>query len=469
MLLLRVSFIGFMAALLVSWPAFAQAKRVLPQSADQVQLSYAPIVKQTAPAVVNVYATKITQQSVSPFANDPFFQRFFGGNSPFFQSRPRQSQSLGSGVMIDGAGVVLSNSHVVSGADNIRISLSSGREYDVDLVLDDPRTDLAVLRIKNPDREFPALEFGNSDNLEVGDLVLAIGNPFGVGQTVTSGIISALARTGIQTDDYGFFIQTDAAINPGNSGGALVDMSGRLVGINSAIFTRSGGSLGIGFAIPANMAKVVAEAGMNGGVFERPWMGVALQDMTSDLANSLGIDPPHGVLITEIAENSPANEAGLQSGDVILAIDDVKIENIGAFGFRMATKPAKGFTRVQILRDGRYRDFEVALAPKPTNTGNEVSISGESRFTGVSARDLTPQIAESFGLSFSTKGVVIVDVRRNSPAGALGLRPGDVILALNGQEIESAQMFADLVSSRANSWEIVMHRDGRTVRYVVRG
>lgn len=447
----------------------AAVERVVPQNAVELQLSYAAIVKQAAPAVVNVYATKITQQNVSPFSNDPFFQRFFGRSSPFFQSRPRESQSLGSGVIIDPSGVVLSNSHVVSGADNIRIALSNGREYDVDLVLDDPKTDLAVLRIKKPDQDFTFLEFGDSDALEVGDLVLAIGNPFGVGQTVTSGIISALGRTGIETSDYGFFIQTDAAINPGNSGGALVDMSGRLVGVNSAIFTRSGGSLGIGFAIPANMARVVADAGVHNRAIDRPWMGVALQDVNSDLADSLGIDPPYGALITEVADDSPAQLAGLQSGDVILSIDDVKIENTGAFSFRMATKPAVGTTKVEFTRNRQIRRVDVALSPRLENSGGEVTISGDSRFSGASARDLTPQLAESLGLPFSATGVVIIDVRRNSPAAALGLLPGDVIFSLNGAEIQNAESFLDRASTRQNSWEIVMQRDGRTLRYVVRG
>ncbi len=250
-----------------------QKERQVPVDRAQIEFSYAPIVKNAAPSVVNVYATTVTQSTPSPFANDPFFQRFFG-NGPGFQGRPRTSQSLGSGVIIDSSGVILTNHHVIAGATDIKITASDGREYAVDLALDDPKTDLAVLKVKNAGgRTFKALPIGDSDSLQVGDLVLAIGDPFGVGQTVTSGIVSALARTGVETSDYSFFIQTDAAINPGNSGGALIDMQGQLVGINSAIFTQSGGSVGIGFAIPSNMARVVATAALSGTGLVRPWLG----------------------------------------------------------------------------------------------------------------------------------------------------------------------------------------------------
>ncbi|WP_299640854.1 trypsin-like peptidase domain-containing protein, partial [Devosia sp.] len=268
----------------------AEAKTV-PATRTEVQLSFAPVVKSVTPSVVNVYATTISQQATSPFLSDPFFQQFFGGgDSPFMDSRPQKSQSLGSGVIVDGAGIILTNHHVVDGATDIRVATTDGNEYAVNLLLDDPKTDLAVLKVKDPKGgTFPALPFADSDQLEVGDLVLAIGNPFGVGQTVTSGIVSALARTGVESDNYEFFIQTDAAINPGNSGGALVDLQGRLVGVNTAIVSRSGGSVGIGFAIPANMAKLVAETGISGGALVRPWFGARMQPVTADLADSLGL------------------------------------------------------------------------------------------------------------------------------------------------------------------------------------
>lgn len=453
----------------ISSAAMAQERR-LPQSADEVQLSYAPIVREVAPAVVNVYATTIRQQQVSPFANDPFFQRFFGRDSPFFQSRPRESQSLGSGVVIADDGVILTNSHVVSGATDIRIAFTNGREYGVDLILDDPQTDLAVLRIQRPDRSFPALEFGDSDSLEVGDLVLAIGNPFGVGQTVTSGIVSALARTGVQTSDYGFFIQTDAAINPGNSGGALVDMQGRLVGVNSAIFTRSGGSLGIGFAIPANMARVVARAGLNGGAIVRPWLGVALQQVSFDIANSLGIDPPRGALVTQIAPESSAARAGLRSGDVILAMDDVAINDIGGFNYRLATKDVGGVAQLTIIRDGREISVEVGLEALPKRlSSQQIEVSGNTRFAGVTAEALSPALADELGLSFDTEGIVIVNVAANSPAAAFGLRRGDIVRSLNGEEITTLRQFGELASTRPRGWRMVLQRGNQVIRSFVSG
>lgn len=445
-------------------------ERRLPQSAEEVQLSYAPIVRDVAPAVVNVYATTIRQQAVSPFANDPFFQRFFGGESPLFRSRPRESQSLGSGVVIDADGIVLTNSHVVSGATDIRIAFTNGREYQVDLVLDDPQTDLAVLKIQRPDRAFPALTFGDSDGLEVGDLVLAIGNPFGVGQTVTSGIVSALARTGVQTSDYGFFIQTDAAINPGNSGGALVDMQGRLVGVNSAIFTRSGGSLGIGFAIPANMARVVVNAALNGGQIVRPWLGVALQEVSFDIANSLGIDPPRGALITQIADNSSAQRADLQSGDVILAVDGVAINDIGGFNYRLATKEVGGTAELQIIRNGRELLVDVDLEALPERLlSQQIEISGNTRFAGVTAEELSPGLADELGLPFESEGIVVVDVASNSPAAGFGLRRGDIIRSLNGEDITTLRRFGELASTRPRGWRIVIQRGNQVIRSFVSG
>ncbi len=459
----------FVALALISPLQATAQERRLPQSQGELQLSYAPIVREVAPAVVNVYATTLTRQNISPFANDPFFNRFFGRNNPF-QSRPRESQSLGSGVIVDSSGVILTNSHVVSGATDIRIALTDGREYNVDLVLDDEKTDLAVLKIRDPDREFPALSFGDSDRLEVGDLVLAIGNPFGVGQTVTSGIVSALARTGVETSDYGFFIQTDAAINPGNSGGALVDMQGRLVGVNSAIFTRSGGSLGIGFAIPANMAKVVANAGLNGGEIIRPWFGVALQDINTDIADSLGLEAPHGALIAEVAKDSPAEAAGLKSGDVIIAIDGLEVADSRAFNFRLATKQVGGTAEVTFIRQGQPQTVAVALKAYADGApGQQVQISGNTRFAGVIAQQLTPNLAQEYGMSFEAEGIVITDVAPNSPADAMGLRKGDVILSLNGEEMKDLDRFGKLASSRQRGWQIVLQRGNQVIRSFVSG
>ena len=357
----------------------------------------------------------------------------------------------------------------MSGADDIRIALSGGREYPVTLLLDDPKSDLAVLQIDNANgKTFPALSFAESDNLEVGDLVLAVGNPFGVGQTVTSGIVSALARTGVETANFDYFIQTDAAINPGNSGGALVNLKGELVGINTAIFTRSGGSVGIGFAIPATMVRTVARAGENGGVLVRPWFGARLQEVTTDIADSLSIDPPHGALITEIAADSPAAKAGLQAGDAIVQIDGVDVDAPQGFDFRFATKDIGTTTKLTFVRSGQTYETDVAIAAAP-KSGETADITGNTRFAGTTVEVLTPALAQEMGLPFDETGIVVSRVAEGSPADRMGLRAGDIIVAINGQRINEVGTFKSLVSTRTNGWQIVIQRDGQTIQSFVSG
>src|SRR5437762_13364931 len=304
----------------------AQDRRV-PASPADIRLSYAPIVQRVQPAVVNVYAGK-TVQNRNPLLDDPLFRRFFGVPG----QQPEQMQrSLGSGVMVDASGLVVTNNHVIEGADQVKISLADKREFEAEIVLKDSRTDLAVLRVQDGREKFATLDFANSDELLVGDVVLAIGNPFGVGQTVTHGIVSALARTQVGITDYQFFIQTDAAINPGNSGGALVDMTGKLAGINTAIFSRSGGSQGLGFAIPANMVRVVVASAKSGGkAVKRPWLGAKLQAVTPEIAETLGLRLPTGALVASVASGSPAAKAGLKLSDLIVGIDGQTIDDPNA-------------------------------------------------------------------------------------------------------------------------------------------
>ncbi len=447
----------------------ANAERQLPQSEGQIKLSFAPVVSAVAPSVVNVYATRIEQRTVSPFANDPFFSRFFGDQ--YFQTRPRESRSLGSGVIVEGSGVILTNSHVINGATDIRIALNDGREFAVDVVVEDTQTDLAVLRVREPrGATFPAITFADSDALLVGDLVLAIGNPFGVGQTVTSGIVSGLARTGVEATDYEFFIQTDAAINPGNSGGALVDMDGHLVGINTAIYSQSGGSVGIGFAIPANMARLVAEAGVSGGEIVRPWFGAKMQAVTSDIAASLGLAAPHGAMITEVAPGGPAERAGFQSGDVILSIDGQRVDDPSAFNFRLATKRVGDTAQLERLRGGSTEvvAFPVETAPL---AGDDAlaSITGNSRFAGVTVRQLDPALSEQKGLPYDARGVIVTAVEPGSPAEGMGLRVDDIILALNEIEMTDAATFSQVASQRVRTWQIILQRNGRVTRSIVSG
>ncbi|HAT85109.1 MAG TPA: serine protease, partial [Rhizobiales bacterium] len=326
----------FAAILVLCAMSNGQAQDRVPTSKTEMQLSFAPLVEATAPSVVNVYATKTVQsRSRSPFFDDPFFQRFFGGNG-FGAPSKRIERSLGSGVIVAESGVVVTNHHVIAGATEVRVALANRQEFDAKVILTDEKTDLAILKI-NEKRKFPALTFANSDDLKVGDLVLAIGNPFGVGQTVTSGIVSALARTQVGISDYQFFIQTDAAINPGNSGGALVNMRGELVGVNTAIFSRSGGYRGIGFAIPANMVRLVAEGAISGKGVQRAWLGAQLQAVTSDIAEGLGLERPQGVLVTDVVEKGPAAAAGLKVGDLILNVGRHPVDSPDGFGYRLAT------------------------------------------------------------------------------------------------------------------------------------
>src|SRR5579883_1684512 len=328
---MKKSLIGLicLAAAVGVAPVLAQT---VPKSREAIRLSFAPIVKQAAPAVVNVFSRRVVRTSASPFADDPFFRRFFGDRSPFGIPQDRVQNSLGSGVIVDPDGLIVTNHHVIQDAQEITVVLPDRREFEAKVLRSDERTDLAVLKVDPKGERLPTLPIGDSDSLQVGDLVLAIGNPFGVGQTVTSGIVSGLARTAVGIGDFRSFIQTDAAINPGNSGGALIDLDGRLVGINTAIFSRSGGSIGIGFAIPTNMVRIVLQAASNGGRIVRPWLGASGQGVTADLAASLGLPRPEGVLLKEVVPGSPAAQAGLRVGDVVLAIEGHEIEDTESLG-----------------------------------------------------------------------------------------------------------------------------------------
>src|SRR5271165_3395300 len=354
--------------LLAASPAMSQDRRV-PASPAEIKLSYAPIVQRVQPAVVNVYAAKMVQDH-NPLFDDPIFRRFFGVPG----QQPEQMQrSLGSGVMVDPSGLVVTNVHVIEGADQVKVSLSDKREFEAEIMLKDSRSDLAVLRLKDVHEKFPTLDFSNSDELMVGDVVIAIGNPFGVGQTVTHGIISALARTQVGITDYQFFIQTDAAINPGNSGGALVDMTGRLAGINTAIFSRSGGSQGIGFAIPSNMVRVVVASAKSGGkAVKRPWLGARLQAVTPEIAETLGLRLPTGALVVSVVPNSPAARAGLKQSDLVVAIDGQTVDDPNAFDYRFATRPIGGTALIDVQRAGKPLKLTVPLETAPDTGRNEI-------------------------------------------------------------------------------------------------
>ena len=446
----------------------AQAQARLPESRTEITLSFSPVVKKAAPAVVNVYASRVVrEQGLSLFQDDPFFRRFFGGPG-FGVPRERVQSSLGSGVIVSAEGIVVTNNHVIEGATDIKIALADRREFEAEVILKDERTDLAVLRAVGAKEPFPQLELGDSDALEVGDLVLAIGNPFGVGQTVTSGIVSAVARTRVGISDYQFFIQTDAAINPGNSGGALVSLDGRLVGINTAIFTRSGGSQGIGFAIPANMVRVVVDSARDGGRVRRPWLGASLQTVTADIADSLGLSRPGGALVSEVYPDSPAAAAGLEPGDVVVAVDGHEIGDVDAFGFRLATRGIGGSAEIETLRDGQPVSLEVALRPAPEiPPRNESVLSGRHPLSGATVANLSPALAEELGLSYRASGVTVMETQPGTPAGDVGLQRGDIIRGINGVEISSVQQLKAALGASAYRWRLVIQRGERVMSVVL--
>lgn len=407
----------------------------VPQSDTQIKLSFAPVVKETAPAVVNVFTARTVQTA------DPFYRFFFDRGV----TRERVQRSLGSGVIVRGDGIIITNNHVVGDADEVRVVLADRREFEAEVLLADERTDLAVLKVDTQGEELPFLQLSDSDELAVGDLVLAIGNPFGVGQTVTSGIVSAVARTGVGISDYQFFIQTDAAINPGNSGGALVDLAGRVVGINTAIFSRSGGSIGIGFAIPANMVKVILEAATSDGRIRRPWFGAEGQPVTSDIAQSLGLDRPSGLLINDVYAGSPAEVAGLQPGDVVLAINGSAILDSGSLRYRLATEKLGTDVPVTILRGGEEQQITMRLsAPPEIPPRNITEIEGRNALQGLTVGNLSPAFAEELGLPFDETGVIVLNVGPRSPARRLNLfARGDIILEINGISIDSVETLTD--------------------------
>jgi Do/DeqQ family serine protease len=459
------------AAVVVCFAAFssggalAQDRRA-PVSPTELKLSYAPIVQRVQPAVVNVYAAKLVQNR-NPLLDDPIFRRFFGGGG----QQPEQMQrSLGSGVMVDPSGLVVTNNHVIEGADQVKVSLSDKREFEAEIVLKDSRTDLAVLRLKDTKEKFPTLDFANSDELLVGDIVLAIGNPFGVGQTVTHGIISALARTQVGITDYQFFIQTDAAINPGNSGGALVDMTGKLVGINTAIFSRSGGSQGIGFAIPANMVRVVVASAKSGGkAVKRPWLGARLQTVTPEIAETLGLKLPNGALVASVTPGSPAARAGLKLSDLIVSVDGQGIDDLNAFDYRFATRPLGGTAQLDIQRNGKPVKLTVPLETAPDTGRDELVIKSRSPFQGAKVANISPAVADELHLDSNTEGVVVIDLADDATAASVGFQKGDIILAVNNQKIAKTSDLEKATRESARLWRIIVVRGGQQINVTLGG
>ena len=464
---LWIARLGLVLAAFIAAPAAAQD--AVPTSTQQINLTFAPVVKMVAPAVVNIYTKKVVrQQALSPFFDDPFFKQFFGDEFNFGRSRERIENALGSGVIVEAEGLVVTNNHVIDGADEIRVVLNDGREFEAKLVAQEEQMDLALLRMNTKGAKLPTLAFRDSDNLEVGDLVLAIGNPFGVGQTVTSGIVSGLARTRTGINDFGFFIQTDAAINPGNSGGALVTTDGKLVGINTAIFSKSGGSIGIGFAIPANIVRAVVEAEATGGKLVRPWLGVAGEALSAEIAESLGFERPGGVVVHELFPGGPADEAGIRPGDVLLAINGRNVLDPQGMVFRLATLRIGDEAMVTVVRKGKQLELPVELTPAPREPKpNETVLAGNHPLRGAQVADLSPALGEELSVG-GWRGVVITGLKRGSFARNLGIRPGDIIARINGVDIKSVAQLRDLVSVEREEWALTIERDGKVKTVTVR-
>jgi Do/DeqQ family serine protease len=447
-------------------PVVAQ-ERVVPPSPEALRMSYAPIVKRVTSSVVTVSAAKMVENR-NPLMDDPFFRRFFGPG--FGGPREQLQRSLGSGVIVDPAGLVVTNHHVIEGADQVKVTLPDKREFDVEIVLKDPRTDLAVLRIADRRERFSALQFGNSDEVQVGDVVLAVGNPFGVGQTVTHGIVSALARTQVGITDFQFFIQTDAAINPGNSGGPLVDMTGRIVGINTAIFSRSGGSQGVGFAIPANMVRlVVASARTGGNAVKRPWLGARLQALTPELSKEFDLKRPAGAVVTSVMAGSPAARAGLKTGDVIVTVDGQPVDDPNAFDYRFTTRGIGGQVQLGVVRGGREAAATVALEGAPELPREELVIQGRSPFLGAKVANLSPALAEELRLNAEATGVVIVDAPEGSLARNFGFQRGDVVLSVNNQRIARTRDLERAAQAGARIWRVTIQRGSQQISAVFGG
>ncbi len=441
--------------------------QLVPASREQVTLTFAPVVKQVAPAVVNIYTRKVVQSQVPALFNDPFFRQFFGDPGGG-QSRDQVQNSLGSGVIVRSSGVVITNNHVVGNADQINVVLSDRREFPAKIVGKDERSDLAVLQLQGVNEALPAIELAESDAVEVGDMVLAIGNPFGVGQTVTSGIVSALARSTVLVSDFRSFIQTDAAINPGNSGGALVTSDGRLIGINTAIYSGNGGSVGIGFAIPANMVRNVLAGILKEGRAVRAWLGATGKTITADLAKSLALPRPSGVVVDRVVASSPAARAGLAVGDIVRSINGHEINDFEELRYLLATMPVGGKAAVDTLRNGTARTLSVALEPAPETPLRKITqLFGRQPFGGAYVANLNPALSEEMGLEFQETGVIVLSVLPGSAAANIGIRVGDMVLGVNDTMVKTVD---DLIGATANplpSWTVAISRDGQAYQFRV--
>ena len=441
----------------------------VPATREQVTLTFAPVVKKATPAVVNIYTRKLVQNQTPLLLDDPFFRRFFGEGLGGFQ-RERVQNSLGSGVIVRASGVVITNNHVAGDADQITVVLSDRREFEAKIVGKDEHSDLAVLQLQDVKEPLPSLDLANSDDSEVGDLVLAIGNPFGVGQTVTSGIVSGLARTGVGASDLQSFIQTDAAINPDNSGGALITSDGRLIGINTAIYSRTGGNIGIGFAIPANMVRTVLTSILKEGHAVRAWLGASGKTITADLAKNLALSRPSGVVIDRVIPRGPAASAGLAVGDIVRSVNGREVRDIEELRYMIASLPIGGQAVVGTLRAGVERNVQVPLAAPPDLPARKkTQLSGRQPFAGATAANFNPALADELSKEYVEPGVILIEVLPRSIAQNVGLQPGDIVLNVNDKPVKSVDDLVQILSVPAQGWVFTVNRGGQILPFRISG
>ena len=450
-------------------------------AAPPMDQGFVPVAKATTPAVVNISTTRVIKNPsgapMTPFSEDPFFRQFFGDEfyRQFEIPKERREQSLGLGVIVDPNGLIVTNNHVVAKADEIKVLLGDKREFKGKVVGTDPKTDVAVVKINAKD--LPTIPWGDSDKLQVGEYVLAIGNPFGLNQTVTMGIVSAVGRANVGIAEYEDFIQTDAAINPGNSGGALVNVRGELIGINTAIFSQSGGYMGVGFAVPSDMVKSVMDSLVKSGKVVRGWLGVSIQDVSPDLAKQFALPEAKGAVVTDILENSPAAKAGLQQGDVIVSFDGAPVDNTGMLRNRVAQTPIGKKVQVGVIRDKKEKELEVLIAeqPKEISRGQEEGPGTpdeevSTALSGIEVRDLSPNLVQRYGLSKSDKGVVITQVDQGSAAADSGLREGDLVVEINRQAVKSVKDYDRLAAKvgKQDTVLLLVNRQGRNSYFAIK-
>jgi len=450
-------------------------------AAPPMDQGFVAVAKAATPAIVNISTTRVVKNPsgspMTPFSEDPFFRQFFGDEfyKQFEVPRERREQSLGSGVIVDPNGLIVTNNHVVAKADEIKVLLGDKREFKGKVVGTDPKTDVAVVKINAKD--LPTIPWGDSDKLQVGEYVLAIGNPFGLNQTVTMGIVSAVGRANVGIAEYEDFIQTDAAINPGNSGGALVNARGELIGINTAIFSQSGGYMGVGFAVPSDMVKSVMESLVKSGKVVRGWLGVSIQEVSPELAKQFALPEARGAVVTDVLESSPAAKAGLQQGDVIVSIDGTPVENTGMLRNRVAQTPIGKKVKVGVIRDKKEKELEVLIAeqPKEIARGQEESPGTpdeevSTALSGIEVRDLSPNLVQRYGLSKSDKGVVITQVEQGSAAADSGLREGDLVVEINRQAVKSVKDYDRLAAKvgKQDTVLLLVNRQGRNSYFAIK-